>query len=263
MNETMGRGGRWASVLACLIGAVGCGAPDLQELPEEELSVGHEEQPVYADDAYGFDGRGNRCWLPNGWGKGRCIAPRKKTWKVRIPTVANNFHCGIDTVAAIETAVREWEWQLNVRAGHGWNVSHTTGPNADFTINCQISSSSAALGKMVWSEVPPILGGSWVCEGNSPRQFCRFGAVSSLDIWPNAICPPLSCKLNRAQFQTKVTNVVLHELFHVAGLGHDTCAETPMMGPEYCGDIKFIATPTDFEISMLQRYNPGSGTKPM
>lgn len=251
-----------------LIGLLGC------------MTFPQLAQALYYDDAYGADGAADRCWSPAGWGQGYCRMPASKTWTVHVPTASAPAGCDLDTRAAILTAVQEWRYQLNTRAGHGWKVAYVEGAmpavkDYVFSIGCSNEPATAKNVDLAQTAFNSACGGEIICSASSPWQIKRHKRVSRLTILQARIYQTsvfsTSTRRNEAyaamsltQRRTLITNLVLHELFHVAGLGHDTCAETPLMGAYVCGDAhRIIRTPSAFEIQVLQRYNPGTGTNPM
>jgi hypothetical protein len=262
------------AIAICMDDPDACGAaydsitpepPTAEDLASDANDIGSLKQAIFLDLAYGWDGDQNRCWT-GPWGGGICGVPDRKVWTINIPTTANPRGCSADFIAGITTAAFEAKWQATTRAGHGWSISVSTATSSPgaITMSCN-SGTGGPVPQVAATQVdatPPPFGG-WTCNGPSGRKVCQYSKIDWTRVYHNKFAAgiPGWSGYNQTQRRNIIAQVALHENFHSFGFGHDTCAETPLMGS--CADPNFFPLPpTDFEIWLMQRYNPTSGQNP-
>jgi hypothetical protein len=219
---------------------------------EEPVNLGTLEQPIYMPAEYGREGDGSACSAP--WSGSICKVPDwgDHEFKIKVDTGA----CDAWTRDRIQEAVGLFQVWMG---WYGWDVNRvTSGQNG--TIRCDMGNgdpgTTAANAPFDYHGVPygTLLqyGGFTVTIRPWPIYTCNSG-----NAWTYAT---LEEKVNVS------VNVIMHELFHVAGLGHNGEAGELMSAAFVCSNAapqwQRILEPTDAEASMLLCYNPNSGPNP-
>ncbi len=252
---------------------VACGAAD----EVEQSDIGKLEQAIYADDGYGFDGAGKRCWSPDGWAGGECSAPDAKGWQFYLPanvtgTPGAAYGCTPTQINNITTAMDKFKELMNP-PNNNWNITSckfpacfssqtTAGGTFKVKVSCNNTPTGGTNCSTPCAETQVNRGLNFSCEGNSPWEFCQFKSVDWVRLYPNRVSNIVGWAGWSASKRNRVTaQVMLHEFYHVVGLGHDTKEESPLMGGSI--DPNGWVLPTEWEQLALWRYNHTSGTNPV
>lgn len=266
-----------------LLGALlffGCGGDAQADLdPSEPVELGQAKQAIVYADGYGVDGAQNRCWYDNGnagWADGECSMPNGQRWTIVIPDANNTNSCDADFRVGLSQAATDWKNFLN---GLGaWNISIVTTTEC-FASNppcntaaklamfqCRPTSeapSSNTLGSTVGpthfaASLGDTLGGATLLDAGDRGDIISFNSVKGPYIYAN-LAKSKSFWTGKTSTQKRrfARNVGFHELMHVAGLGHDTFAETPLMGLSEQITVAFdqVLWPTSYETMLLDCVN--------
>lgn len=218
--------------------------------------IGRLEQPIGLYTGYGTEASSSspRCILP--YGGGECQVPNSKT--IRFGTFIASNECTSNWNAVFQAALSE----AQTIAGGRMNFINVNvqGGNADFMIYCLDDSGNNPPGRTF---VDTFFG--YEChEVNSSNDLCQY-ENGFIDINLTSLINKSATYFSHswAQQQRFVKNVILHEIFHVAGLGHSTtsCGEL-LMGA--CSNqsenwYNIQKRPTSSELLEIECYNPGSG----
>jgi len=258
--------------LALALGCAGVdGASDGEgALGEEgtEAELGVLQQPLLGvpgipglPDAYGTDTVHNRCWTDGGslrWEGGWCKAPSTRSgWTVYVPSTNSTKGCtNSDVRAAIKDAALIWAARLNVE---GWDVTVSTAAEVagdkKFAIKCDTSIKKDADGTLLY-------GGTTLPADcvNQDTENCLETPYGVLLIYKDLTDIRVFVTNIGSTDYELIRNITAHELGHAFGLGHDTAAETCLMGPlgdEACPNpFTTLQRPTTFELDMLLEYVP-------
>jgi hypothetical protein len=241
--------------------------------PAPPSDFGQVQQRIVYSDAYGIDDLQNRCWFDGGragWAGGYCRMPNGQSWTVVFPDANVTQGCDADSRVGFSNAAVDFKHRLEALGTWKITLISAKDVTTPFAFDAHVAS-------FVCSTGAP----SANTYGNTPmptKAACPLGSlagVKCLDAAPgtivsvDAIRGPIMYESNwhsKSWFQGLTStqrrevarNFALHELYHVAGLGHDTCAESPMMGMGGCGlpnaalGSKDI---TSFEANMLDCVN--------
>lgn len=248
------------------------GASDHEEVGAmDPAEFGSLEQALYVPDGYGVDMSQNRCGNP--FAGGRCLMPDRRDWVFQYPaaTGAGQRACtDTDFRAALETAAREAHFYAS---SVGWPTSVSQATASSVPVNtvyfsCDNGPTSGTVGAKV--TVPSTcLQSQSDCHTTSRGEILQYG-TASVTIYPNRIknLPSITggySSLTQTQKRNLITNIVLHEYFHVLGLGHASESTSPLMGFGSSGampGINGIKAPTSTELGWIDCYNESSGTTP-
>lgn len=246
-----------------------CGAPD--EPREDRIvaidggeidysrdyrgDLGTAAEAIYMPYEYGAEDKsigGFGCIAP--WAGGECGVPDSRTLYINVfvdNCPANTAQIIWDTVYTFDTLMTEEGWTVNVAAGSHYNA------NVEINLDC---GSNGALG--LWSPEA----GSEDCHDTDLGDLCQW---KEGDLRLN----PIDLKQfyvwvygTTTQRYWTQSNILLHELFHAAGLGHTGLHMPPrLMDQGWSLDSFSRATdgpmsPEWTQLRMLWCYNESSGT---
>lgn len=234
-----------------ILGLVACGGGDFQQ--PEQVNLGTLEQPIYMPAGYGREGDGSRC--QGEWADSICKVPDwgDREFKIRLDLDT----CDAFTADRIREAVglsqiwmAEYGWDVNiVRSGQNGNIRcdmNSYGPPGSSSAKAPFDVHITEFG------ILSQYGGFTITLRPLAYYTCGNG-----DPWTYAT---LDEKINVA------INVALHELFHVAGLGHNGQPGTLMNSSFACSNSapqwQGLLEPLADEVAMLRCYNPNSGPNP-
>lgn len=239
----------------------------------EEQIIGSLEQPLYADNGYGIENTQAACSLPT-W-TGYCIAPdRALMYQGNIVDGCEHFapnpscgtYQGTNWGARLNQGIFLAIDILNDVGGGDWVNMEDASPG---TWSAQLMDAPAGVpagvmgqAEIVFNPVSPGIGDSVTrCDDGPGGRFCRIDQCA-VKIFPDRI-------YSRAEWATASTvqrnrlvhNVIQHEMFHCAGLGHTTVSGS-LMGTSTTIAQYMGATmePTNLEQRMLCRYNPNGNS---
>jgi len=256
--------------------ALGCSG-EAAESEDPTSHIGRSQESIVYWDAYGSDGAMNRCWYDNGnagWAGGFCRMPNGVSWTVVIPDANKTQGCDPDTRVGASNAAVDFRDYMNAR---GWNIKLLTANEVKTpfafdahvaSVSCDSPSNHPELGPNIYGT--SVLPSKARCPaaslfGIKCLDAGRRGTIVSYDATKGPFM--LEANWKAASFWVGKTatqkrqftrNIILHELFHFAGLGHDTFDETPLMGLGENVEFAFdhVIWPTDFESAMLDCVNP-------
>jgi hypothetical protein len=267
--------------------ATACAASDLEPVEfdpgEGPDQLAMLELPVWMSNGYGIDSRQRRCIASRGWGPdSTCQIPLRK--RATIGTALDSG-CSQSQVADIYFALAMVQIQA---VSAGWTIT-TPQPGAiglwqdaqvfyddSWPIRCTSIDTGALARTRPWM-IPGLnyschdvtLVGVPVCAG-CRYEVCKyqqgwididFAAIKSL---------PGYGPLTNAQRSNVRVNHIMHELYHVMGLGHEPDSTSPtllMAKGSQTLNGSFVGTawvngmnPTAHESWMLRTFNPNGDT---
>lgn len=265
---------RALAALAAALVFAGCGGDVYQDGADSDL--GQAKQAIVYDDGYGIDGAQNRCWYDNGnggWAGGYCRMPNGLNWLVVIPDANKTAGCDPDTRVGASNAAIDFRSYMNDR---GWNITvKTTSELASplpfdahaATVTCANPADHSVGAETLGTTQLPVEGacalGSFA--GVKCLDAGARGTVISYDATRGPYMFEMRWKAKSywsgktsTQKRRFARNLIIHELFHQVGLGHDTFAETHLMGLQDNITYAFdhVLWPTTYESNLLSCVNP-------
>lgn len=242
---------------AAAVAMASCGGEYEPETVPEDL--GQLEQPIWLHAGMGTEkGNGLRCSRP--YAGGECQIPDRKT----INIAADSNTCTSNWQAVFDDAIAEANLITQAYGVHFVNGQYEGG-EIKFFLFCNDDSGGNPHGQTwidaLWGYDCNLVGGS--------DYVCRY-ENGYIDINLSSIIDdlgPVYVEKTWAQQKRFVKNGILHELFHVWGLGHSTnsCGSTLMGACANAGDLSWWNVrkqPTATELKWLGCFNPGAGTSP-
>lgn len=239
-----------ATLIALTLSA--CGAP----IEGEGETLGTLEQAVYMPYQYGIEGLddsedhpdfGLRCGgaTVDDYADNFCAVPDTKQLSVKFYAST----CSSLWQAAVMDAWATWALELNMA---GWSVS-TPANNPKYRVECGTLGGDG-LGRFQAGPSWDNIGVWYGTLGQHKTGKVTMDSVDA-DAWAMALAP------NSASARHNIrVNLVLHELFHLAGLGHSTSGTgSALMSAQPNGTWVSLKNPTAAESDMLDCYNPTNG----
>jgi hypothetical protein len=253
---------------------VGCGAESADgPTADAPADFGELEQALYVPTGYGADGNQNRCGSP--FAGGVCLMPDTREWLIIVPDSGEHQGCSRANVRTqIDLAAREWSFKVNQQ---GWStavVGASVTEVGGVAITCSGDASSTNKRFGVTTVSGPCGTPGTDCH-STPRGTIQQYADASILMYPERVYANTNISfpngfgnfggLHITQQNNFIFSLVMHELGHLAGLGHTGYATSKLMGLHSFNDLSPFngrLYPTTEELNMIKCYRETSGTTP-
>lgn len=231
--------------------------------------LGELRQATYSDDEYGVEQHGAAlpCTVVNGWAGGFCLAPSSNTMHENVANL-----CGIRGGAcpegwreAIDDAIDSWVNTTRELSDEGgawvWGRNGRTGGIEVEIFRSTGADSFATTTVSVNELIPGLLDDIEKCSEHPVGRFCQYKRTP-VHLHPE-VFERNAVYQNADAFGkfAMVSNIVRHELGHVAGLGHRDTVQLMASGSTpgiQSAFTELLFSPTAREMTMMCRYNPNA-----
>lgn len=238
--------------IALVAALFGCAGTDTGT-PKEQL--GTAKEPIFMPSQYGIEGGGfgPRCIPP--WDNGQCWVPDNTGSNVVLRFWVNDASCGADLAGKVHAALNKFVNNMNSLGLQAFIM--TAKLDARYFIQCA-NNNPGVLAHFVpiSQETHSTVNGTLVQHG-SGNIFIDGAQITATPCWQQGAI---------TQHNAFMDNITSHELYHVAGSGHETSGTgARLMDPAYSGALNTNACqvfldPTPADIAAIDCYNATSGT---
>ena len=237
----------------------GCAAADEIEIAPQE-NIGTLEQPIYMPVGFGSEGGGAKTRCDDSWSNGQCWVPDNTNGAYVDLSLTVDLNCtgysGFMNDRLLEALARWQPWMES----RGVNADVAFGAcGLGYCLKCGDLPGSAA------GRFSPVSDESHSTPRGTLHQYASGNIIIdeySIYQYPFDVAP--------LQKQVNVSiNLIVHELMHLAGIGHDATGRLALMSQGVCYGLSTclseapwnqLLPATAADLNAIDCYNASSGT---